>query len=123
MIVANNRGKSEELGRHEMKFINRYAPLTLCAVAGIFAFAIANEPGEAEASRDGAVTLDLRSSIHDRTSYRAARCPEAVWPYLDAECVLHPSAETATRAIRRIEVDDRTIRQKREELYRISIGG
>ncbi|TCT11257.1 hypothetical protein EDC22_10410 [Tepidamorphus gemmatus] len=106
-----------------MKFINRYAPVTLCAIAGILAFAIANEPGEAEASRDGAITRDLRMSIHDRSSDVARRCPEAVWPNLAAECILHSGAETATRSIRRIEVDDRTIRQKREELYRISIGG
>lgn len=123
MIALNNRGNSEDLGRQTMQFINRYAPVTLCAIAGILASAIANEPGEAEASREGAVTLDLRTSVHNLGAVKAPACPEAVWPHLDAECVLHPSAETATRTIRRIEVDDRTIRQRREELYRISIGG
>lgn len=105
-----------------MKNFPRYTPLFLCAVAGILAFAIASEPGEAEASRELAAELSLRASIIDLGATAAPACPEAVWPYLAVECVLHPTAETATRTIRRIEVDDRTVRARRQELERLAIG-
>ncbi len=106
-----------------MPNLKQYVPFSLLSfVAAVIALAIAWEPGEAEANKPVYDTPVLRSSIIETGGTVAPNCPDAVWPHVTTDCLLHPNHATAERAVRTIEVDDRTIDARRAELYRISIG-
>jgi hypothetical protein len=106
-----------------MSNYKRYAPFSLLSfVAAMIALAIAWEPGDAAADKPSELSPVLRSSIIETGGIAAPDCPDAVWPHVTKDCLLHQSQATADRTVRTIVIDDRTFDAKRAELRRISLG-
>jgi hypothetical protein len=122
MVRPNKRENLVPQGR-QMSNYKRYVPFSVLSLtAAVIAMAIAWEPGEAEANKKAEEGPVLRTSIIERGGIKAPACPDAVWPHVTKDCLLHPSETTAERSVRTIEIDDRTFNAKRKVLREISIG-
>lgn len=100
-----------------------YLPFSVLSfTAAVVALAIAWEPGEAEANKPAQDSPVLRSSIAENGGIAAPDCPDAVWPHVTKDCLLHPDQATADRKVRTIEFDDGAFEARRAELRRISVG-
>jgi hypothetical protein len=106
-----------------MSNYKRFVPFSLLsATAAVIALAIAWEPGEAEANKPGQESPVLRTSIIETGGVGAPDCPDAVWPHVTKDCLLHQDIETAERKVRTIVIDDRTFVERRAEIDRLLYG-